>query len=125
MLKSILSFFPRTWRVRRETAVTETTAIETRLESLGSSTDILLKLGFPQEAALDAALQLSGIPNTESVLSRFSSEDWQRVLPALDESEILRPAIHATRFASNEPLKDLLSRIIRGELEEPGDAPVQ
>ena len=68
MLKSLFSFIPRTWRVRRETAVAETTSIETRLESLGPSMDILLKLGFPQEAALDAALQLSGIPNAVSAM---------------------------------------------------------
>ena len=56
-------------------------------------------------------------------MGRFSPEDIQRVIAAIDESEALRPAIHATRFASSEPIKDLLTKIIRGELESPGDIP--
>ena len=123
MIKQIFGFFPRTWRKRSETAASEAASIETRLRHLGPSTDSLLSLGFPQDAALDAALQLSGITNVESVLRRFSPEDIQRVVATIDASEALRPAVHATRFASSEPIKDLLTKIIKGELESPGDAP--
>ena len=123
MIKQILEFFPRTWRKRSETAASEAASIETRLRHLGPSTDYLLGLGFPRDAALDAALQLSGITNVESVLRRFSPEDMQQVVERIDESEALRPAIHATRYASSEPIKDLLTKIIKGELEGPGGAP--
>ncbi|MYA62388.1 MAG: hypothetical protein F4X94_07430 [Dehalococcoidia bacterium] len=123
MIKNLTSLIPRTWRVRRETEVAKRTEIETRLESLEMSVDFLRKRGLPPDAAFDIALQLSGVPNTESVLNRLSPGDWQRMLPALDNSEALGPAVHATRFASTEPIRDLLSRIILGELEKPGDAP--
>ena len=123
MIKQIFGFSPRTWRKRSETAASEAASIETRLRHIGPSTDSFLSLGFPQDAALDAALQLSGITNVESVLGRFPPEDIQRVVAAIDESEALRPAIHATRYASSEPIKDLLTKIIKGELESPGEAP--
>ena len=123
MVKNILQFVPRTWRVRREKEVTEKTTIEARIQSLEPSARFLAKLGLPQDAAWDAALQLSGVPNVESVLSRLSPNDWARMPGALESSDSLVPAIHAARTASNETLRDLLTRIIRGELEAPDKTP--
>ena len=124
MLKNFLQFVPRSWRVRREKEVVETAAIEAKLTNLEPSVRFLVEeRGLPQNAAWDAALQLSGVPNTESVLSRLSQRDWERMSPALHESETLMPAILATRTASNEGLRDLLARIIKGELEEPDATP--
>ena len=123
MIKNILQFVPRTWRVRREKQVAEKTTIETRLQSLEPSARFLSTLGLSQTAAWDVALQLSGVPNAESVLSRLSQNDWDKMPGALDISESLLPAIHATRIASNETLRDLLTRIIRGELESPDKTP--
>ena len=123
MINQIFGFFPRTWRKRSETAASEAASIETRLQHLAPSTESFLRLGFPQDAALDAALQLSGITNVESVLRRFSPEDIRRVVATIDESEALRPAIHATRFASSQPIKNLLTKIIKGELESPATPP--
>ena len=68
-------------------------------------------------------MQLSGVPNTVSVLNRLLKSDLGRMRPALDMSETLTPAVLATRTASNEALRDLLTRIIKGELEEPGGIP--
>ena len=119
MIKNLIQFFPRTWRVHREKGIAETATIEARLANLGPSVRFLAEMGLPQDAAWDIALQLSGVPNTESVLSRLSQNDWERMRPALDKSETLVPAILATRTASNEALRDLLTRVIKGELEEP------
>ena len=83
----------------------------------------LSTLGLSQAAAWDLALQLSGVPNAESVLSRLSQSDWDKMPGALENSESLLPAIHATRIASDETLRDLLTRIIRGELESPDKTP--
>ena len=123
MIKSILQFVPRTWKVRREKQVAEKTTIETRLQSLEPSVRFLSTLGLSQAAAWDVALQLSGVPNAESVLSRLSQDDWDKMPGALENSESLLPAIYATRTASNETLRDLLTRIIRGELESPDKTP--
>ena len=123
MIKNVLQFLPRTWKVRREKEVAEKATIESRLQSLEPSARFLSELGLPQEAAWDAALQLSGVPNAESVLSRLSSNDLGRMSGALENSESLMPAVHATRTASNEALRDLLTRIIRGELEDPDKTP--
>ena len=123
MIKNILQFLPRTWKVRREKEVAEKATIESRLQSLEPSARFLSELGLPQEAAWDAALQLSGVPNTESVLSRLSPNDWERMSGVLENSESLLPAIHATRTASNEALRDLLTKIIKGELEDPDRTP--
>lgn len=123
MIKDLIQFFPRTWRVRREKEITETAATEARLANLGPSIRFLAEMGLPQNAAWDIALQLSGVPNTESVLSRLSRSDWERMQPALGKSETLAPAILATRTASNEALRDLLTRIIKGELEESDGTP--
>ena len=123
MIEKVLQFVPRTWRVRREKEVAEKATIESRLQSLEPSARFISKLGLPQEAAWDAALQLSGVPNAESVLSRLSQNDWDKMPGALENSESLLPAIHATRIASNETLRDLLTRIIRGELESPDKTP--
>ena len=123
MTKNILQFVPRTWKVRREKQVAEKTTIETRLQSLEPSVRFLSTLGLSQAAAWDVALQLSGVPNAESVLSRLSQDDWDKMPGALENSESLLPAIYATRTASNETLRDLLTRIIRGELESPDKTP--
>ena len=123
MIKNVLQFLPRTWKVRREKEVAEKATIESRLQSLEPSARFLSKLGLPQEAAWDAALQLSGVPNAESVLSRLSPNHWERMTGALENSDSLMPAIHATRTASNEALRDLLTRIIKGELEDPDKMP--
>ena len=123
MIENVLQFLPRTWKVRREKEVAEKARIESRLQSLEPSARFLSKLGLPQEAAWDAALQLSGVPNAESVLSRLSPNHWERMTGALENSDSLMPAIHATRTASNEALRDLLTRIIKGELEDPDKMP--
>ncbi len=123
MIKNILEFVPRTWKVRREKQVAEKTTIETRLQRLEPSVRFLSTLGLSQAAAWDAALQLSGVPNAESVLSRLSQDDWDKMPGALENSESLLPAIYATRTASNETIRDLLARIIRGELEAPDTIP--
>lgn len=123
MIKSILQFVPRTWKVGREKEVAERATIETRLQSLEPSVHFLSELGLPQAAAWDVALQLSGLPNAESVLSRLSQNDWDKMPGALEDSESLLPAIYATKTASNETLRDLLTRIIRGELESPDKTP--
>lgn len=122
-MKNILAFIPRTWRASRETQAIEATTITTRLENLAPSMDYLLKQGLPQDAALDVALQLSGVQNTESVLNRLSLADWHRMGTVLSESEAMLPALYATKTASTEPIRELLLRIIEGELENPGDAP--
>ena len=123
MTKNVLQFLPRTWKVRREKEVAEKATIESRLQSLEPSARFLSELGLPQEAAWDAALQLTGVSNAESVLSRLSPNDWGRMSGALENSESLMPAVHATRTAYNEALRDLLTRIIRGELEDPDKTP--
>ena len=123
MIKSILSFFPRNWKVRKETEIVEATKIDTRLSALEPSIQFFIDRGVPTDAAWDAALQLSGVPNAKSVLSRLSESDWERLPSALVKSEAINDAFHATRTASNESLQDLLARIIKGELEEPGGAP--
>lgn len=123
MIKSILQSIPLTWKVRREKEVAERTTIETRLQSLEPSVRLLSSLGLSQAAAWDVALQLSGAPNTESVLSRLSQDDWEKMPGALENSESLSTAILATRTASNEALRDLLTRIIAGELESPDKTP--
>ena len=123
MIKSILEFIPRTLRVRCEKQVAEKTTIETRLQSLEPSVRFLSTLGLSQAAAWDVALQLSGLPNAESVLSRLTQNDWDKMPGALENSESLLPAVHATRIASNETLRDLLTRIIKGELESPDRTP--
>ena len=119
MIKNVLQFLPRTWKVRREREVAERATIESRLQSLEPSVRFLTEFGLSQKAAWDAALQLSGVPNAESVLSRLSPNDWERMPGALENSESLMPAVLATRTATNEALRDLLTRIIRGELEAP------
>lgn len=123
MFSKILSFVPRTRRVGRETEIANRAEINARLGSIDSSVDLLMKSGLPKEAAWDIALQITGVPNIESVFGRLTSDDWANMAPALEKSETIAPAIRATSNASSEPLRDLLTKIIKGELESPGDAP--
>ena len=123
MIKHFLQFVPRTWKIRREAETNEKAIIEARRQSVEPSVRHFSMLGLPQEAAWNLALQLTGVPNAESVLNRLSRDDWGKMPGALETSNSLLPAIHATRTASNETLRDLLTRIIKGELESPDRTP--
>ena len=123
VIKTLLQFIPRSRKVRREKEIAERSSRQARLEGLDNSVSFLRDLGLPQDAAWDVALQLSGVQNTKAVLSRLSMEDWERMPGALEVSDSLGEAIRATRNASNEALRDLLARIINGELEAPDSAP--
>ena len=119
IIKNAMNFIPHTWRKRRETEVETEAKIQASTSMIPKTVQGLIGYGLPREAAWDAALQISGIPNTESVLSRLTPSDWEKLPTALGKSEALVPAIYATRTASNESLRDLLEKIIKGELENP------
>lgn len=123
MIKALLQFLPRSWKLRREKEIAEKSTRQARLDGLDTSVSFLRDLGLPQDAAWDVALQLSGVQNTKAVLSRLSAEDWERMPGALKTSDSLGDVIRATRNASNEALRDLLTRIINGELEAPDGTP--
>lgn len=123
MIKALLQFVPRTWKLRREKEIAERSTIQARLETLEPSAKFLTELGLPRDVAWGIALQLSGVANAEAVLSRLSSKDWERMPGALESSDSLGEAIRTTRTASNVALRDLLARIIKGELESPDRTP--
>lgn len=118
-LTDVTGFLPRTWRKRRETESETQAKLQTTTRMVPELVKDLMASGLPKDAAWDAALQIGGVTNTESVLNRLSRADWSKLSSALSASETLVPAIHATRTASSEELRDLLTRIIKGELDNP------
>lgn len=119
ILTNVTDFLPRTWRKRRETEAETEAKMQTTVRMVPELAKELITNGLPKDAAWDAALQIGGVANTESVLNRLSPDDWAKLPAALGASETLVPAIHATRTASSEELRDLLARIIKGELDNP------
>lgn len=119
IVKIVTDFVPRTWRKRRETEAETEAKMQTTAQMVPELAMDLMTSGLPKDAAWDAALQIGGVSNTESVLNRLSPDDWAKLPSALTASETLVSAIHATRTASSDELRDLLVRIIKGELDNP------
>lgn len=125
MLKRLLNFVPASWRIRQEVKATG----EGQL-ALGDDSLLFFeqRLGWSHQAAryLATAFTFGVRENIASVLEtaqRLSdSEDFEKnfVNRVLEDSSIIGPALDASRFVSSDELRDLIGRILAGEVDKPG-----
>ncbi len=120
LCNAILTWFPKRKRERGETSA----RAEGEYEGARSVLKRALEDGFPGDAALAVALRTSGGNNVNEVLDRLSTDDVDRIVRRISVgSEILPQLVRQTQYASNEPVRDLLARILRGELDNPNQTP--
>ena len=120
MIKRIFERIPRRWRVRGETEA----EIEGKATGFSTALKHDLDYGFPAKAAIADALQKSGTANVEAVMNRMSDSDVDRIVERVGEGdEILPKLVRETQYAAHEATRDLLARILRGELDDPDGTP--
>ena len=79
---------------------------------------------FPGEAALAIALKTSGVENVNDVIGRLGPDDVDRIVNKIKTgSESIPLLVRQTQYAGNEITRDLLAKILRGELENPDQTP--
>ena len=78
---------------------------------------------WPAQPALIAALQAANIRNFEAVVGGFTKEELDQLPGTLEESDSLALAVRATQSAARDELRDLLGKIIRGELDRADSTP--
>ena len=120
MIKWLLERIPRRWRVRGETEA------EIEGKAIGFQTALQrdLNYGFPAKAAIADALQKSGTTNVEAVMSRLNDEDVAHIVQRInDGDENVPKLIHEAQFIAHESTRDLLARILAGELDNPDRTP--
>ena len=120
LFKTILDRFPKRKRVRGETAAHAEGAYEGFRSVLKSSLDD----HFPENAAIAIALKTSGIANVNEVMERLGPSDIDRIVERVqDGSETLPLLTRQAQYAVHETTRDLLARILRGELDNPDRTP--
>ena len=120
VLTSLLDRIPRQHAERLENAA----RIEGSYEALVANLRQAITDNFPQEAALMIAMQLSGIENVNAVMDRIGNDALDRVVRSIASgSETMPQLVSQTRFATQDETRDLLARILRGEMDKRGQTP--
>ena len=99
-----------------------------RLALAVSSVEALERLGWDPDSVryLATAFALNVTENLAAVLERaqqiFESSNFEKefVTHISKDSSVLGPALDASRFTSADELRDLLGRILAGEVDKPG-----
>ena len=125
MLKRLLNFVPASWKIRQEVKATG----EGQL-ALGDDSLLFFeqRLGWSPQAAryLATAFTFGVRENIAAVLEKAQqlsdSKDFEEkfVKRVLENPSIIGPALDASKFTSSEELRDLLGRILAGEVDKPG-----
>ena len=125
MLKRLLNFIPASWKIRQEVKATG----EGQL-ALGDGSLLFFeqRLGWSPHAAryLATAFTFGVHENIAAVLEKAQqlsdSEKFEErfVKHVLEDPSIIGPALDASKFTSSDELRDLLGRILAGEVDKPG-----
>ena len=117
-------YVPATWKIRKEKEAN----VKTHIELAERSFAFWKKLGWKPASAryLATALALGITENGTAVLEKaqeisespnFEDDLLNRIR---EDPSILGPALDASRFTTADELRDLLGRIIAGEVDKPG-----
>ena len=125
MLKRLLNFIPASWKIRQEVKATGEGQLALGDDSL---LFFVQRLGWSPQAAryLATAFTFGVRENIAAVLEKAQllsdSEDFEEqfVKRVLEDPSIIGPALDASKFTSSEELRDLLGRILAGEVDKPG-----
>ena len=128
-LKSAIDFvkehIPRKWKIRGERVA----EAEGRIESSEKIHAALERMGWSRDAAkIGATAEMLSIPNQNAIEMMLKAESHStspNFLESLAERgskdmSVIGPVIEASRFVGDEYLRDLLGRILAGDVDRPG-----
>ena len=125
VIKQIAGFIPKKWKVREETKAQGEAQLAV---AAGSVRFWQERMGWSPEAAryLATAFAFGIRENAASVLGKAQelslADDFshQFLRRAEEDASIIGAVVQASRFTASDDLRDLLGRILAGDIDDPG-----